>query len=265
MKVHPFVLLSQSLCDGLEASFSSDVSTWAADWFPRQCRSMVTAAPISETVDEHRQSYGICFSDTFGEHWVICSIDEDCRKHLGAMLLGGHDILVEDPSPDGIAYGLIGAALLDLVNRLMPLTDGEYAAQQDTVEALLPEKAFEPGNEALNLKVDINSACIHLWLPIRSVLPRVEMVWSEKPSNSGELDRPVDAIGGQKLNFEILLGSAELTLDMVSKLRVGDVIRLDKDLQAPLSLSFEKSPVRFSGYLGKQHDHFAFRIDSIQK
>lgn len=106
---------------------------------------------------------------------------------------------------------------------------------------------------------------INGWLPIQSVLPLVEMAWSEKPSNSGELDKPVDAIGGQKLNFEILLGSAELTLGMVSKLRVGDVIRLDKDLQAPLFLIFDKSPVRFSGYLGKQHDHFAFRIDSIQK
>lgn len=265
MKVQPFVLLGNAQRNAFNASFSSDADAWAADWFARPPAVEVTSAPITNTFHTHRECNGLRLADASGVHWVVYSIDETQWMRLGAMLLADQEASARNLPAESLLFGLIRSALLDLTLRLLPLPEGEYGLGQDTLAALLPDDAFTPGHEALHLTIDVQDAVIHSWLPLLPVLPRIGHALPEPSLTTGGLIKPREAIGNQRLSFEIHLGSAELTLGAIGKLAVGDVIRLDKDLQDPLNLVCGQSPLRFTGYLGKQHGHFAFLIDGIRE
>lgn len=265
MKVQPFVLVNKSQSVAFNASFSSDAAAWAEDWFFEPPSIEVTSVPVSRTFDQHRSSKGIRFVAPSEGLWAVCSICDGSWSRLGSMLLADQEASAGDLSSGSILYGLVQSALFDLTRRILPLPDGAFGSEQDTLEALLPDEAFNRGNEAMHLSIDIQGIVLSLWVPISPLMPRISKALPKSTSNIGRLIKPREAIGHRKLPFEIYLGSAELTLGAISELKTGDVIHLDKDLRDPLRLVFDKSSVRFSGFLGKLNDHFAFRIDSLQE
>jgi hypothetical protein len=259
------------------ASFQSSVSEWAADWFPAPPKVNVSAEPLSSTISECGKSTAIRFSDASGEHWAVFLVDKIAAAGLASMLLCGQKVLPQNISSENMFHDLIGIALLDLSYYLLPLSEGAYEIGKAPVETLSPGEASDSVNQmlgllddlvddlAVDLAVDLDGVVMRAWLPLRPVLSRIAGAMPDPDRCTGDMIKREQAIGRQPISCEIQLGSAELTVGAVSRLEVGDVIRLDKELQDHLYMVFKDAPIRFAGYLGKQQDRFAFRVDAIHK
>jgi hypothetical protein len=277
MKVHPYTLLGQKQYDAFGDAFRSSVSEWTTDWFSAPPKVNVSAAPIASTMGEYGKSNAIRFSDASGEHWAVFLVDKIAAAGLTSMLLCGQKVLPQNISSGNMVHALMEIALLDLCYYLLPLSGGACQVEKAPVETLLSGEASDPVNQALYLlvdlavdlavdsAVDLDGVAVHAWLPLRPVLSRIAGAMPDADRCTGDMQKREQAIGRQPMSCEIQLGSAELTVGMVSRLGVGDVIRLDKELQDYLYMVFKESPIRFAGYLGKQQDRFAFRVDAIHR
>jgi hypothetical protein len=265
MKIEPFIPLGQKQYDAFGASFRSDVSEWTTDWFSAPPKVNVSASPISLTISGRGQSTAIRFSDASGELWAVFLVDKIATADLASMLLCGQKVLPQSIASEDMAQDLVEIALLDLAHNLLPLSEGAYQVDKAPVETFLAGEASDPVNKTLYLLVDLGDVAMHVWLPLGPVLSRMAGVMPDPDQCSGDMIKREQAIGRQPMSCEIQLGSAELTVGTVSRLGVGDVIRLDKELKDYLYMVFKESPIRFGGYLGKQRDRFAFRVDAIDK
>jgi flagellar motor switch/type III secretory pathway protein FliN len=264
MTMQPFTLLGAAQYASLCTAIHTDVQAWLDGWiYPPPTAKMAVDA-ISQGFDADRRSEGIRFTDGSGEQWAVVRFDQAARQKLCDRLLAGQDTSAASSGPTDLVSGMAESALLDLIAHVLPPAEGEYIKSgEDTVEACIPDSAFQPGNEAVHLKIDIDGLGLHIWLPVRPFADRITFPSPTQDIKSEELVAPREALSKQPMRFKVMLGSADLTLGAVANLRIGDVIHLDKDLQDPLTLIFDHSPARFAGYLGKMRDCYSFQIDGL--
>lgn len=264
MKVQPFALLGAAQYASLCAAIHPDVEAWLDDWINPPPPAKLSADAISQGFDAERRSKGMRFADGSEEQWAVVRFDLATQQRLCDMLLAGQDASTASSRSTDIVSGMAESALLDLIAHVLPPVEGEYIKSgEGTVDAWVPDSAFQPGNEALHLKIDIDGLGLHIWLPVRPFSDRITFPSPTLEMKAEELVAPREALSNQPMRFKVMLGSADLTLGAVASLRIGDVIRLDKDLQDPLTLIFDHSPARFTGYLGKAHNCYSFQIDGL--
>ncbi|MCU7922527.1 MAG: FliM/FliN family flagellar motor C-terminal domain-containing protein [Candidatus Thiodiazotropha sp. (ex Dulcina madagascariensis)] len=68
------------------------------------------------------------------------------------------------------------------------------------------------------------------------------------------------ALGGQKVEAEAILGSANLTFDELVSLKPGDVIMLDSNISDKIVLNIKNTDYSYTGSLGKREDKLAIQV-----
>jgi len=261
MTVQPFVVLGTSQQAELHASLCEDLAAWSADWLPEDATLGLKVMPLGQDFERFRDDEVVKIEGSGEDHWAVYSLDSLQARLLGSLLLGEQDTQPQ-LSQDGMIYGLVRAALLDLAQRLLRPEPEAVLAVTDRgrLQECLPDEAFTPGREALQLTVELATASFRLWLPALPLLPRMEV--SSRVS-SVEDDRPVlarEALAEQKLTACVVLGEAELAIETLAHLKLGDVISMDKNLREPLTMLIENSEAKFSGFLGQRGGRLAFRV-----
>jgi len=84
-----------------------------------------------------------------------------------------------------------------------------------------------------------------------------------KPGMGGPLiERNLSMLGHVKVRLNVLMGSAEISVEKLFALTRGDSIELDTDLDAPVALLLDGKPIA-RGHLMAAGDCFGLKISEI--
>lgn len=265
MKIQPFVVFGTTQLSALHASLNLDLDSWASSWFVGEICSTLTLGPITQSFSEYGELNAVKIENMAGGKWAVCSINSTASVNIGSLLLRDRDAPFRSLPQDSMLHALVQRALLDLIQRFLQTDDRvEFICiGEEKIENSMSADAFNPGGETLRLIVELNGTSFSLWIPVIPLLPRVFPPSDSPVSEEVEVAQIKEALANQRLSARVVLDGAELTLGALANLKLGDVIRLDKALEEPLSLEFEKSNVIFSGYLGQQNGKLAFQIDAL--
>jgi hypothetical protein len=260
MTVQPYIVLGESQQVSLQASLSADLATWAASWFARDEALSLQIKLITQISDFAEASDAIRIEGSTEDQWAVYAFDSANSQQLGALVIGEQEPL----APTNLLCKLERSALLDLVERLLGREEeGVFVeAHAGRLDSCIPEGAFKPGRGILQLTVALARSYFYLWLPVLPLLPRIILPTGSRNDEKTRPVAPKKALAHQKVSGWVVLGEAELTIDALAQLKLGDVISLDKNLTEPMTMIIEKSAAGFSGYLGQKGDRLVFRVQA---
>lgn len=162
-----------------------------------------------------------------------------------------------------LSSDIVRDLMKDLVTTLLKLksstiiteTAKEAGYSKLDYEVLNPLKYFL-------LEVNVGNVAINVWVP-KSFLA----VDSEELLQPDGAPQPISrhqALAERSVSLYVTLGEAEITIEELGNLKVGDVIGLDKSLDEPLSMERSGTETKFTGYLGAKNGRFGFLVDSIE-
>jgi flagellar motor switch protein FliN/FliY len=85
---------------------------------------------------------------------------------------------------------------------------------------------------------------------------------SQPASADAVLKRDLALLGHVSVPLQVMLGSAELTVDKLFALKAGETLALDVGLDDPVALRLDGKTIA-SGHLVAVGDHFGLRITEI--
>lgn len=227
------------------------LSAWCRDWCLREAAEPL-AADIKVASDRAPQE------QLQQAHWLSFSAEQ------GAVLLGTDGMgvwrellfgaMVTDVPDDAVAQSLIQQAQDDLGVRLARVLN---VAMPRVAEA----KAITPyrrGSGWLSLRAVINGAVLELLVELRLLdgyLPKVQ--GGAAPAT---LARREEAIGDVPVKLVVRLPLAEVPIERLQGLRVGDILRGEVTLDTPFQLQTERDALVGHGYWGRQSDSQAIQL-----
>ncbi|TQV73418.1 hypothetical protein FKG94_17085 [Exilibacterium tricleocarpae] len=265
MKARPYLLLGRSQLAQLQTSLDGDLQYWRETWVPGLAAQVSTvelidAGPAQSEAGEESKTHLRVVSET-GE--LAAVLIADCGV-IASLLLGFPAAEPEGVSEASLTQSLVEQALADLHCRLVGAAGaGLTVARGGTaniVADLVTGREVKRG--VCRLAITLGDYRLTAFYPVSTLSQRVVM----QPSEAAETT-PVasvrEALSGKTVSAHLVLGEAELELEALARLRVGDVIRLDKGLDDPLRLDIALSTTGFSGYLARCNDQFAFQVSGL--
>lgn len=154
----------------------------------------------------------------------------------------------------------------DLVAKLLDLPRSTIADQDVTERSRYTKLDYEVLDpfKYFRLTLDIGGLGINVWVP-KVYLPEIgndTQVLTD--ADTAQLVLRKEALAAKKVGLYVTLGEAEITIDELSNLKVGDVIGLDKHLDEPLIMERKGEKARFNGFLGSKMGNFGFLVDSVE-
>jgi hypothetical protein len=156
-----------------------------------------------------------------------------------------------------LARDLGEQALRDLGRRLID-SDGFETSPESLP---LPEEVWLPGAGGIAVDASFPGFALHLVIGGAVVDDLLRDCCPARPSEAlPPLSSLVMAMGAQPVPLNVSLGVAELPLQAVATLRIGDVIRLDKPLGEPLALSGPEGAELCPVALGRRRGKLAVQL-----
>lgn len=244
MNVRPFVLLSDATVSAVESMARDIVTDWLGAWGQTGAVEVtaVGAASAAGSVAD-----GVVWRS--GAAGGACAFAWSGQfPHALHKLLFGSDRMT--------AASLAAAAARSMLDQLVERLDAALGAPGERMP--LPHA---PGSGALLLKVGcgaevlfclVSPAALHARFPRRQqALPA-----ALAPVRFGAL------FGTLPVLLPIRAGAAQLTLGSLASLAVGDVIRLDRPVDQPLSVHGAGGEHLCNGYLGLQGGEVSIEVVS---
>jgi flagellar motor switch protein FliN/FliY len=97
---------------------------------------------------------------------------------------------------------------------------------------------------------------------IVSAIDLPSLVSSPAPDRSAALGERLDLVGHVKVKLTVTLGGAEIPLSKLFSLVAGDVVTLDRDVDAPVDIRLHGKVIA-RGHLVAAADRFGVRISEI--
>lgn len=240
MEVHDYLVCTRSALQAVRTHVEDALQAWAADWMGASAELSVQCFPFELPEREDLSDAWCQFTGRWGSAWVRA----DAQSIASAALFG-----VQSTDGDGVAVSVADQAVRALLERL---TDSQTPPLK--MDAL-PALALAPGRQTM--RVEIRTGELLLELVVQG--SRAEGLRSSKKL-SPPLTRLDIALTGQALPLRARLGETEINLGALQDLAVGDIIRLDRQLDQPAELILldEKLPCR--GYLGMLDGRIAVEI-----
>lgn len=246
-----FRIAGRSQLQAARDSLPSLVLGWCRDWCLQEATESIAAdvREASERTPEEQLPHGhwLSFSTEPGKLLVGVARSEAWRELLfGAMTEGLPD--------DAVAQSLIKQAQDDLGVRLARVLNVAIA-NVDEAEVPMP---YRRGSGWLSLRVEINGAALELLVELRLLdghLPEVQ-----HPKAPADLVSREAAIGAAPVKLVMSLPLAEVPIERLQGLRVGDILRGETPLDTPLQLMTERDLLVGHGYWGRQGDCQAVQL-----
>jgi len=264
--VRPFTLPGNKLLDRYRESIAIPLENWSKNWelaaravAVKDARLMQVSAHRAQSIRALRLDSGVA------EHWVVIEADERKLVRLGTGILDRSIAISEPDQGSRFLAELALQALLELVGELNKQKTAYRQTGTGTLAECLDGYGRSRDSRCVSTELKIAEETIVLWLPWQLAEQFVEEYIREQvlAAELLPLAGMIGAIGNEKVNTKAFLGTAELSLDVLSSLGVGDVICLDKSLEESLSLNFAGSSGYFSGYLGKRGSNLAIKIENF--
>ena len=218
------------------------------------------------------QSLGININfDDESQHGLLVSK----RQHLLSLVM---DILGESSDGDQPARELtaIEVSLCELIYEQVAATLSESWPQQQVLELPLGQLEASP-NRCRIFGPDVDVLCNGFQLQLPSGNALIQLVLSKAHARSlfdicDETQSETPAADQRLIEWQNLrsvavnvctqLGTAELGLDEVTKLEVGDIVLLDQKIQEPLEMMVNEIP-RWRVWPGKTKQQQTVKVESL--
>lgn len=268
-KVRPYQLYGESQLIRLRKEVEEIVKDWLNDWVSGSQHEMALESTIRQIATANLPPSNV----------RVASIDSDwCAVGNSEEFVHGlYRLMVNQQSAqmNGSGLGVMGVAiekaLADLGARVISGCNGMDAIITKVDKGALPKDVLVPGSGCLLMEFRFNNTATQLCLSrhvVECYLKNANLSAAVKvdTANAGEqlrLMSPKDAVGNQKIRVRLRLGDAELALESLGALQLGDVIKLDTRISERSEMVFPGANTKCFGYLGQVGGKYALRIDSV--
>ena len=253
--VRPFRLLGEGAVRAVRTALMQAVSAWTADW---------GLAPALVDVDVHR-AWDDASARTLAWNHGAQSNGRRAWLAVGPDVATGLQQMIfpADPSygPVGSATPTLAAAgALQALDALLDALLRTSLSSQHNVprcDAAVPATPWEYGSGALVARLAVGNRHFHVLLDGPAVQALVP------PAAPLPALRAVDVAAGVAdvpVSLRLQAGTARVGVGALLSLAPGDVIRLDKQADAPLTLASMSSHPLFHAYLGRCRDEVAVEL-----
>lgn len=264
MNVRPFRLWGTSALHVLNDKANEAIRAWIDAWFAAPPALLVDGVqmraargPLGGTVEDHW--WRIIGPQPY---WVGLHIPTGARR---AIAEGLHGFRQAGPLPDrssSVSQQSLNRAILDLGQRLL-MTFGvtlESGAARTVQQSPVPS-VWDKGSGAIMAEMQSGGEKLILLLPPELT---IQPVTGHQSAQTRPLAARSDSLDSQSVRLRAWVGTAELRLDAMQSLRVGDVVRLDCGIDQPLRLLLDapgrEERLLAKGYLGTAQGRRAVQL-----
>ncbi len=236
---------------------------WQQKWWAAEAPEL-TLVGLDATHFPEPNAAGWYVSMHSDQNHPVAAIPAPLSGLLANSLLAGVVDADVSPRPMTVLAILEGQAWIDLLNiiRDSALGAGQdrpvAASRTDDFNLSAIRQAYD-GLQCIECRVgDQRLFCIYLW-------PEAVESWFKeiKPfteTRRNPIARLSDAVESEKVSLNVQVGRAEITVEELTALSIGHVIRLNRKLDKPVDVHVgENNPV-CRGYLGAQGHHIAVKL-----
>jgi flagellar motor switch/type III secretory pathway protein FliN len=265
MQIRPYILYGQTALENIKISARRLLQDWADDWGISGV-SLSAVQPVAE-FGEGDSPESVLAYEIDDEKWMLFIQDKALLEDMGSWLL--HDSRIRPRQglfKDSVVADIVMHALAELACRL---SGSHVSDRRSPVESTLRQHISPvtnlSGTGIVYLKVSISDSTMRLWVSaeLAQALAAADAVTVDQDSGLDSLIPAAKALGGQRVPVQVTLGNAELSLDALCSLQVGDVIRLDEGLNEPARVAFAQSETACKGFLGQKNGNLAIQLDSL--
>ncbi len=223
----------------LGAAVGSAVDGWAMAWLGR--RSFWTTGLVS--AGDAQPAEDLSTRRLHGAQLELRSSSQLADALVGQALDAG-TTLPAGTEADRRLMALFGAEMLgDLIDRIEKTLDPDITSRPQPVGYATPgrESAID-----ITLTVDQHVDAVHLSLPVPLAITAYKRLTAGQARSPRPLVLPLSAVGPAPVRIAAILGSAKLTLDQLGSLAPGDVLILDRALDAGADLTVAGSVEPFA-------------------
>ena len=253
MAVQPFLLINHTERVSVVANVQKALHVWEEEWFAASARLTVVLVDGSDVREHTWKSY-----KTTGRASVSISMPEDWHRGATSWITGNAGVVEKDGE---VAAVVMNQLLRSLAAALLG-TMGDKALPIIEVEAPADHSFTAAGGVFVQCRAETGIE-FRLWLSPDVVEDWVAHIGVPN-AHRISLMPARQAIAERTVSVEAILGEAELTLDELQTLGIGDVIRLDRRLDEPLTVRIS-SAVACAGFLGTAGEQKAVQLTSIDE
>jgi hypothetical protein len=265
MNVRPFRLVSEGDLARVGKSAQKTLDAWSAEWVPGGAgiSTVKEVRPFEHSrVDESPAVWKT--ASTLEGRWCAVRFLPGLGESLGMLLLGrGQSTTAVAGSDDagGVMLSrLAERALFDLAIRLVGGEPASKGATDRLHGSTLPGEPGLPGSGCVWIDVrvgEIELPLVMSWDALAQYLVRPLSISREA---SDPLVQRQDALRNREVRLRVHLGSASITVDALTSLSIGDVIRLDRRIDEPATMMLGDEISTCNGFLGKDAGLLALRV-----
>jgi hypothetical protein len=222
---------------------------WCAGWGLESGIAETSCAPVADAQPLHSwQLLGGCAT---ARAWISCG--EEFQGRVTHALWG------EPVGEAVIARAIAGRCQVDLESRLRASLQLEAAAQGAEFPPLC-----DAWSGALQASLPWGVA---LWLDADAVAKvlQAQLRPAQKPASLPPVESLLEAMAPQLLQLQVHLADVELELGEVQGLRVGDVVRVNHSLHAPLQVREPQGSVLFNASLARNGGRRAVELEPLAR
>ena len=266
MEVRPYSLPGYKILDRFRQEIALPLEQWSDNWGLAAQAHQVRNLPLEQdSADPVQLQNAFRLETDASADWLVVQAEQQILASIGAKVLN-RSIAPGDTEAGSRFLPELGTqSILELAGELNREKPAYRTVNRGTVAECLESEDWRQDSRCILIDVNIDGDPITLWMPWRVAELFVEDYIDERirSSLSPPLEAMLPAIGNELVSAQAVLGAAELSLDALSSLGIGDVVYLDKPLDETLSLNFSGTSSRFSGFLGKSGQNLAIKIENF--
>ena len=254
MSVRPFKLYGESELSLAAERVAAVIRAWLEKWTTIDPTLLhVEVAPCSEQ-GAAQDPWKIAAASA--ESSIALSAEPEWLRLLPALLTGQEG---ESPQPGSLGSALADDVLRDLFLQLLGHSGVKVGASLQCRTAAIPRNASRDGSGFLCVIANLaNDRQLRLlfWPDVAGHFS----ARSRSPGTRAALRTAEQALERRPVKLEVAIGEAELTLDELQTLAIGDVIPLKRGLHEALTLQMDSTTPVCRGYLGRVRGQVALQI-----
>ncbi|MGD8911373.1 MAG: FliM/FliN family flagellar motor C-terminal domain-containing protein [Candidatus Thiodiazotropha sp.] len=266
MRTHPYRLIGDRLEQALRQALEPVMKSWVADWLPEESAfSLATLTPLFDYCQNQQSTEIELLLNWVDDNW--CGVLKPADTGLlGCLLIGAVEDMSEEMALSTLLQDIAQQALADLAQRILSGTQATY----DSVPFFVTDKPFPKGAElrgsgAVVIGFRVSSLSFNCVVSPLTVERYLDGLDTSCQKSNRKLIPLQAALGNQKLNARVSIGSAVLSLGELATIRVGDVVTLDKHINEPAAMRLGDNCDGCEGFIGTKGNALAFRITQVKQ
>lgn len=258
----PWVLFGDGECRAIESRVVEALDGWGREWLADATPAPAVSFSVDTAGDVGRDWWWAGGRNA----WLAIGLPAGWLDMLGPLLAG--QTQPDRRAADSSLLGGLNAILMrDLVTRLSPGVDAHLAARIPALEvsaAMTPDAISASGVARVECMFAGGGPSIVIGLGPELVLGWVRTGGSGRSTRDDRPESRWAAVQELAVTMEALVGEGEVSLEDLVSLAVGDVVKLDSSLEAPLTVALVDGTPVCAGYVGTQRGRRAVRLGTMQ-